>query len=294
MGRTPIVMIIFKNISKLKSRLELEKRNGKSIGFVPTMGALHEGHLSLIKAACDNNDITVCSVFVNPAQFNDPRDFEKYPVTLERDIDMLEGKGNNILFIPTVNEIYPGDDLESANHYELGDLEKILEGKYRPGHFQGVCKIVHRLLDIVKPSRIYLGQKDYQQCLVIKRLVHNLGLVKELEVLISPTLREPGGLALSSRNMRLNEDEKEKAQNIYRVLQLMKSELSPGNLDKIKKRVRMELEKAGFKVDYAEIAAAKDLGIIDKWDGKEKLVGLVAASLGEVRLIDNLLLNPGP
>ena len=294
MGRIPIVMIIFKNISKLKSRLGLEKRNGKSIGFVPTMGALHEGHLSLIKAALDNNDVTVCSVFVNPAQFNDPRDFEKYPVTLERDVDMLEETGNDILFIPSVDEMYPGDDLESGNHYELGDLEKILEGKYRPGHFQGVCKIVHRLLDIVKPSRIYLGQKDYQQCLVINRLVHNLGLEKELEVLISPTLREPGGLAMSSRNMRLSEAEKEKARNIYRVLQFMKSELSPGNLDHIKEQARIELEKSGFKVDYAEIAAANDLQIIDQWDGREKLVALVAACLGEVRLIDNLLLNPGP
>ena len=147
---------------------------GKTIGFVPTMGALHAGHISLIKASKNENPITVCSIFVNPTQFNDPKDFEKYPVTIEKDIDMLKEAGCDVLFLPSVEEMYP-EGIVTENHYDLGYLETILEGKFRPGHFQGVCMVMQRLLKIVSRIDLYLGQKDYQQCMVIKRLIELMG-----------------------------------------------------------------------------------------------------------------------
>src|ERR1700722_17363851 len=163
-------MILFKRIADLTGWLKKETAAGRSTGFVPTLGALHEGHISLITISKKVTDITVCSIFVNPTQFNDPKDFQKYPVTLEKDIPLLEGAGADILFLPGVSELYPTgtSDLE---HYDLGSLETVLEGKYRPGHFQGVCQVTHRLLDIVRPDDLFMGQKDYQQCMIVPRLL---------------------------------------------------------------------------------------------------------------------------
>lgn len=283
-------MIIFKKIGDLHKWLEAQRLAGYSIGFVPTMGALHAGHLSLIESSLKANPVTVCSIFVNPTQFNDPKDFEKYPVTIEKDIELLANAGCDILFLPAVKEIYP-DELSPALKYELGDLERILEGKFRPGHFQGVCMVVHRLLEIVMPANLYLGQKDYQQCMVIKKLIELIELSNTILVNICPTLRETDGLAMSSRNVRLSEDERKKATAIFRNLSYIKENLTKGDLKSLKETAFRNLSEVGFKVDYIEIADANDLSIIDSWDGQKKLVALAAAFMTEVRLIDNILLN---
>lgn len=283
-------MILFKKINDLDKWLGAQQKKERHRGFIPTMGALHPGHLSLIAASKKENEVTVCSIFVNPTQFNDPNDFEKYPVTIEQDIALLGAAGCDVLFLPSVSEIYPAG-LASHRKYELGNLETILEGKYRPGHFQGVCRVVERLLDIVKPDRLYLGQKDYQQCMVINRLLLLTGKEDKIKVSICPTLREHDGLAMSSRNMRLSEIDRKKAAGIYQCLLQMKKGLRKGNLAAIKEKAVFQLTQSGFRPDYAEIADAKTLNIVQQWDGKQPLVALIAAFLNEVRLIDNLLLT---
>ncbi|MES1214632.1 MAG: pantoate--beta-alanine ligase, partial [Bacteroidota bacterium] len=251
-------MILFKKETDLTNWLDAQRKKGNKMGFVPTMGALHTGHISLIDLSKRSNEITVCSIFVNPAQFNDKKDFEKYPSTLEKDIYLLERAGCDIVFIPSVNEIYP-DTAKFEKHYELGYLETILEGKYRPGHFQGVCKVMDRLLHIIKPNRLYLGQKDYQQCLVISKLVSLIGMKDQIEVIIAPTLREADGLAYSSRNLRLPEEGRRKAPVIYKSITMIKSELQKGNIEVLKKRAQAMLEEDGFKIDYIEIANTSNL-----------------------------------
>jgi pantoate--beta-alanine ligase len=283
-------MILFKKITDLCKWLEIQRKENKSTGFVPTMGALHPGHISLVETSLKKNAVTVSSIFVNPTQFNDQKDFERYPITIEKDIDLLEDAGCDVLFLPAVNEMYP-DGLIAKTHYNLGHLENILEGKYRPGHFQGVCRVVQRLLEIVQPDNLYLGQKDYQQCKVITKLVELMGQKGKISIIISPTLREANGLAMSSRNMRLNDTERKKAATIYQCLSKIKETLEKGSLEKIKKQAITDLEQAGFKTDYVEIADAYDLTLLNDWDGKQKLVALIAAYINDVRLIDNMVLN---
>lgn len=281
-------MRIFKKTFDIKEYLLQNKKIGVSIGFVPTMGALHQGHISLLEAAKKNCSLVVSSIFVNPTQFNDKADFDNYPVTIESDIDKLERAGCDVLFLPTVTEMYPhGETLNGK--YNLGYLETVLEGKYRPGHFQGVCQVVHRLLNIIPANNLYLGQKDYQQCMVIKKM---LQLTKiNTNVIICPTLREDDGLAMSSRNMRLNETERKKSVAIFEALSFIKKNIVPGDINSLKKQVFLSLVEKGFKPDYVEIASSDNLSIIDVWDGKIKLVALIAAFNGKIRLIDNLLLQ---
>lgn len=283
-------MILFKRADDLQLYLETQRKKGKKYGFVPTMGALHQGHVSLIIDAAKYNDFTVCSIFVNPTQFNDPKDFEKYPITLEKDIQILEEAECKVLFLPSVTEMYP-DGPVLRTQYDFGHFETILEGKFRPGHFQGVAAIVHRLLDITRPDRLYIGQKDYQQCMIIKSLIEIIDMEDEIELHIRPTLREADGLAMSSRNTRLNPEERKKAPAIFEVLSFIKARLKPGNLEELKTEAVKNLTSKGFKVDYIEVADANDLHRVLEWDGRQKLVGLAAAFLGEVRLIDNILLN---
>ncbi len=279
-------MILIKDITSLKKQLSLYQKANKTIGFVPTMGALHAGHISLIQKSNEVNHITVCSIFVNPTQFNNPTDLQKYPITIEADIDKLEKASCSILFLPTVAEMYLPN--EKPLHYNLGTLEILLEGKYRPGHFQGVCIIVDKLLAAVMPNTLYLGRKDYQQCMVIgKMMEEKYGKIK---LQICDTIRESDGLAMSSRNMRLNEKERVQALKIIESLMMIKSNIKPGNLLALKKAATFFLETNGYKVDYTEIADAKTLALQTDWDGKRKLVALVAAYLNEVRLIDNIVL----
>ncbi|CAN5870578.1 pantoate--beta-alanine ligase [soil metagenome] len=280
-------MILIKSAAELTAYIKKVNANGVFVGFVPTMGALHQGHISLIERSKNENGLTVCSIFVNPTQFNNPEDFKKYPITLETDIDLLEKWGTDVLFLPDVAEIYPPGFVKK--HYELGFLETVLEGKYRPGHFQGVCLVVDRLLDIVMPNNLYLGQKDYQQCMVISRLIDITG--HQTNIVICPTLRETDGLAMSSRNMRLDASQRILALDIYEALSLLKKEIKKGSLTEIKLNAREKLTAAGFKVDYVEIADSGTLLLQEQWDGSQKMVALVAAYLGDIRLIDNLVLN---
>ncbi len=252
------------------------------------MGALHNGHISLINISKQNNNLVVCSIFVNPVQFNDNKDFEKYPSTIEADINLLEKAGCDVLFLPSVAEMYP-DGLTQQKKYNLGYLETILEGKFRSGHFQGVCQAVERLLNIVQPHYLYLGQKDYQQCMVIKKLADLINA--EANVIICPTLRENDGLAMSSRNMRLNENERLKAVKISATLFFIKQEIKTGYLQDLKQRCIQYLTAEGFKVDYVEIADASTLELLENWNGQTQIVALIAAFINEVRLIDNMLLT---
>lgn len=278
-------MILFRHSKDLQYYLDNTLQKNAFTGFVPTMGALHEGHLSLIDQSRQLTDITICSIFVNRAQFNNPDDFKKYPVAIENDILLLEQSGCDILFMPEENEIYP-DAHSRTRYFELGDLEKVLEGKFRPGHFQGVCLIVEKLLDIINPSFLFLGQKDYQQYLVIKKLITLLH--KNIEIVICPILREPNGLAMSSRNQRLNKEEKDIASKLYKTLQQIKSNLAAGNFSNLKKEAIIKLERAGFVVDYLEIAKMPTLEIVEDCDTHGKYIALIAAFLNNVRLIDNL------
>jgi len=283
-------MIICKKPGELQDLLEKKKIGQYEIGFVPTMGALHAGHLSLVDAAKKQNKMVVCSIFVNPTQFNDPGDFQKYPITLEKDILMFEGAGCDILFIPSVEDIYP-KGTNNLEHYDLGFLETVLEGKFRPGHFQGVCLVMGRLLKIVLPNNLYLGQKDYQQCMVIKKLIELIGLEDKIKVNICPTLREDGGLAMSSRNTRLLPGDRIKATTISKALRYIKENLKIGDTKKIKDEAKEILLQKGFLIDYVEIANADTLELIENWNGKEKVVALAAAFLNNVRLIDNMVIN---
>ncbi len=297
-------MILFKKATDIHKYIDSQQKNGNSVGFIPTMGALHQGHISLVEMSKVPNQLTVCSIFINPTQFNDPKDFEKYPVTLEKDIAMLEAVGCDVLFLPAVIEMYPeaGTNILSlkglltAKHFELGYLEEILEGKFRPGHFQGVCMIMQRLLEIILPDNLYLGQKDYQQCMVIRKLIDLIGLENTIKVTICPTLRETDGLAMSSRNMRLNKKERKKASIIYQCLELIRDNLQLESLSVLKTKASILLNAEGFKIDYIQIVDANTLSKISDTEfagqsGKKKIVALVAAFLNEVRLIDNMILN---
>ena len=297
-------MILFKKATDLRKYIDSQQKKEKSIGFIPTMGALHDGHISLLEMSKKANQLTVCSIFVNPTQFNDPKDFEKYPVTLEKDITMLEVAGCDVLFIPDVNEMYlevrtgnlPVKGALPALKYAIDFLEEVLEGKFRPGHFQGVCMIMQRLLKIILPDNLYLGQKDYQQCLVIKKMIELIGLENKIKVTICPTLREADGLAMSSRNIRMNKEERKTATTIYHCLELIKNNLKKESLTELKMKAISLLNAAGFRIDYVEIVDAntltsiQDAEIIGQY-GKKKMVALVAAFLNEVRLIDNMILN---
>ena len=283
-------MILFKKAIALHNYLEIQRKQGKKYGFIPTMGALHEGHISLMINSKKVDDLSISSIFINPVQFNDPADFEKYPVTLEKDIALLEAADCDVLFLPSIAEMYPGGT-KMAYHYDLGYLETILEGQYRPGHFQGVCKVVHRLLEIIKPGNLYLGQKDYQQCMVIKKLIELIGMKELISLNISPTVRHAGGLAMSSRNMRLTENEKKIAPAIYQSLLTIKDQIQKGELATIKNKAIERLAEKGFRIDYVEIADAGNLQLVELWDGKQNLIALAAANLNQVRLIDNVLLN---
>jgi pantoate--beta-alanine ligase len=280
-------MIIFKKAKQLSHYIEEQKNEGKKIGFVPTMGALHEGHLALVDACKKNNEISICSIFVNPTQFNNPDDLKNYPVTTARDIEQLVYRKCDVLFLPSVEEIYPAS--HRKRHYELGEIENKLEGLFRPGHFQGVCEVVDRLLEIVQPDNFYLGQKDYQQCMVIKKLIELTGRGNNMSLSIVPTVRETDGLAMSSRNLRLNEEQRKLANAIFRELTSIKENLNKQPLNELKKEASEHLIQKGFKVDYVEIANAENLSPATTVSGN--LVALAAATTGNIRLIDNIVLN---
>lgn len=282
-------MIILKEIYPLQQLLLKLKNSGKTIGFVPTMGALHDGHIALIEKSRNANDITIASIFVNPTQFNDSKDYDKYPVTIENDILLLEKAKTSILFLPAISEIYPNGLVQDAQ-YDLGFLETVLEGFYRPGHFQGVCRVVHKLLNIVAPHNLFMGQKDYQQCMVAAKLIELYQIPTQLQIVA--TQRETTGLARSSRNMRLSPQAKHNAAGIYAALSYIKNNIAVTAIPALKTQALEMLKNAGFqKIDYLEICDAKTLVPVEMYVDKIKLVALAAAFIEDVRLIDNMLLN---
>jgi pantoate--beta-alanine ligase len=286
-------MQIFRDTTSLTECIEQTKKNAKAIGFVPTMGALHQGHLSLIDNAKRQTDFTICSIFVNPTQFNNPEDFRLYPSQIENDLKLLNAALCDAVFIPSPEEIYP-EGLNTLPHYELGYLETIMEGKYRPGHFQGVCQVVDRLLQIVNPDLLFLGQKDLQQCKVIERLLEITGKKKDIKLIICSTVREQDGLAMSSRNQRLTEAERKKSVAIFEVLSAFKTAYGNGSFKEIKKQIGQLLEQEGIKLEYLELVNSATLEILTDWPQPEINVSTsvcIAAYLGKIRLIDNMILQ---
>jgi pantoate--beta-alanine ligase len=283
-------MIIFHAAGLLSQYLHLQQQKGIITGFVPTMGALHKGHISLIKQSKNVAQLTVCSIFVNPTQFNNKADFDKYPNTLAKDTELLLKEGCDVLFVPSVPEIYPMNFLEQPV-YELGFLDTVLEGYYRPGHFQGVCQVMDRLLSIVQPQHLFMGLKDYQQCMVVQKLIELKQWQQQIQFHACPTLREKDGLAMSSRNMRLTPPQRLNAGAIYKTLLMLKESIEPGTLNTIKQKAITLLETNGFIIDYVEVADAKTLELVNEWDGKKAVCALIAAFMGDVRLIDNMILT---
>ncbi len=281
-------MLIFHTKAALQHFISQEKYR-KTIGFVPTMGALHEGHLSLIRTALEENDIVVCSIFVNPIQFNNAEDFAKYPITFEADCEKLKGAGCTALFAPDVNEMYPHP---VAMKLDFGDLENVMEGAKRPGHFQGVGIVVAKLFHLVMPDVAYFGQKDLQQCLVVKRLVRDFSFPLELK--IHHIIREKDGLAMSSRNVRLTESQRKAAPAIYQTLKTIE-ELLQKDIPFLELKETAELMiglQNEMKLEYFEIADAQTLQLLtDDDDLRSEYALCIAVFMGDVRLIDNLIVS---
>lgn len=273
-------------ISETQAAIQQQISEGKTIGFVPTMGALHEGHNTLIKRAALENDFVVVSIFVNPIQFNNPEDLAKYPRNLETDLQQLEGTGCSLVFAPTADEMYPGPDL---TEFDFGHLDKVMEGKFRPGHFNGVAIVVKRLFEIVTPTKAYFGEKDFQQLAIIKKMVSMLEL--PVEIIPCPIVREADGLAMSSRNARLTPEERNEAPVIYKALSGIKENYTWFIPDGIKQLVTGEIQESRyFRVEYVNVVDAETLLPFEDWQDVEHAVVCVAAFIGSVRLIDNIVL----
>jgi pantoate--beta-alanine ligase len=272
-------------ISEMVKAVQKEHKSGHTIGFVPTMGALHEGHLSLIVESRKVNDITVCSIFVNPVQFNNKQDLKKYPRNLKEDLSLLQSAGCDYVFIPEDKEIYP--EGISGLDINFGSLDKVLEGKFRPGHFKGVAIIVKKLFEIIAPDHAYFGKKDYQQLLVIRHLVYILKLPVQIHA--CPTFREPDGLAMSSRNFRLTIGEREMASLIYQTLCKVKEKAGHIPVKALRQwAIKKINSNPAFNVEYFEIVDKKDLHILESWKEKRNALACTAVFLGDVRLIDNM------
>ncbi len=275
-------MLVVETIKKLKQ--ELEKYNSKNIGFVPTMGALHNGHISLVKRSVEENDVTVVSVFVNPTQFNDKADLERYPRTEEADKKLLEAAGCDIVFMPQVEEMYPEEDTRVFN---FGCIETVMEGKYRPGHFNGVAQIVSKLFYAVEPTRSYFGEKDFQQVAIIRDMVRQLNL--PVEIIACPIIREESGLARSSRNELLSAEERKKAALISQVLSKSVNFAKEMSVEEVKNWVCEQFtHDEVFKMDYYDIVDGNSLQSISSWEDSDYIVGCIAIYCGKIRLIDNI------
>ncbi len=281
-------MIIVQSISKLNAEIEALKSLEKTIGFVPTMGALHQGHIELVSRSVQENDCCVVSIFVNPTQFNNPVDLEKYPRDLNRDVELLEKAGCKIIFVPDASEIYDSKELNHPFEFDFGGLDKVMEGQFRPGHFNGVVQIVSKLFKLVQPDKAYFGEKDFQQLSIIHRMVDVLNF--QVEIIDCPIVREESGLAMSSRNERLTATQRKKAVEISKVLFESRNfvpKMSPKDLENwVMDNINAVAE---LKVEYFNIVDTTTLQTIEKWT--MPAVGCVAVFCGEVRLIDNIRYN---
>ena len=280
-------MKVLKSKKTLVDYIERHKEMGKKIGFAPTMGALHQGHLSLYEAAKHENDEVISSIFVNPTQFNNVDDFKKYPKTLEKDLEMLEKAGVDAVYVPSVEDIYSGN--LASKKYDFDGLDEEMEGKYRPGHFEGVGTVVEELLRQVQPHNAYFGEKDFQQLAIIKKLVKKLNLPVKIHGV--PTLREEDGLAMSSRNLRLNEEQRKEAILIYKTLLQVNDWFRVISVEEIKKRVKEIFEKSELDLEYFVIADEKTLKETDFFYKDKKYRAFIVAYAGDVRLIDNMHLD---
>ena len=277
-------MQVIDSIAQLQETLRAERAKGKRIGLVPTMGALHEGHASLVRRSVQENDITVVSIFLNPTQFNDPKDLERYPRTLGSDCAVLEECGAQIAFAPSVKEIYPEPD---TRHFSYPPTDTVMEGARRPGHFNGVCQIVSKLFMMTDPDRAYFGEKDYQQIAVIRRMVADLGF--RVEIVPCPVIREASGLAMSSRNTLLAPEEKAIAPSIYRILSESKSQ-NLGVADTEQWVIDQLNSIPGLEVEYYNIVNGDTLANVTAWDEADSIVGCITVYCGKtpIRLIDHI------
>jgi len=283
-------MEIINKANTLTNKLTILKKN-KSIGFVPTMGALHKGHLSLIHCASNNNDIVVVSIFVNPTQFNNNYDLKNYPRNFDKDIEILKNVKCDILFLPNENEIYPNEESTKIK-YDFGHLTTIMEGKFRHSHFDGVALVVSKLFNIVKPNNAYFGQKDFQQFIIIKHLADKF--LKHLNICIinCPIIREKDGLAMSSRNVRLDDKQRKSSILISKTLFYYKNKYKKNSVNSLKKKIKETInEDNNLNVEYIEIVTSPEMKIVDNWDINDKVVICIAVFVGNVRLIDNIYLN---
>lgn len=279
-------MQVFKEIAPLRAHLTMLRSTPNSVGFVPTMGALHAGHLSLIQAARQSNAFTVCSIYVNPTQFGNAEDLEKYPRTLEKDLALLEHASCDIVFCPSTEEMY-GD--AQPIQISFPGLDNILEGAFRPGHFSGVAQVVAKLFNIVQPDRAYFGQKDFQQVMVVNQLVQALKF--NIEVISLPIIREPDGLAMSSRNQRLSADDRKRAAILYVCLMEARDQLRSGiSVKEVEAQIRSMCKKQMVELEYLAVADRKAFTLLDRVTNHAVI--LIAAKVGPVRLIDNLLYQP--
>lgn len=276
-------MKIVKTIAELNAA-KLAFGENKSVGLVPTMGALHNGHASLVKRSVKENDFTIVSVFVNPTQFNDKNDLKNYPRTLEADCALLESLGADIVFAPSVEEIYPEED---TRVFDFSPLDKVMEGKYRPGHFNGVAQIVSKLFDLVEPTRAYFGEKDFQQLAIIRELVHQYDY--RIDIIPCPIVREADGLALSSRNALLSEEERQHALMISKTLFMSRDYAETHSVAETLKFVEENINNEGYlRLEYFEIVDGDTLQPIKNWNDTDYAVGCITVFCGKVRLIDNI------
>ena len=277
-------MKLVHTIQELRAELDIQRKAGKKIGFVPTMGALHEGHASLVRRAVAENEIVVVSVFVNPTQFNDKNDLLKYPRTLEADCELLEKEGTAYVFAPSVEEIYPEPD---TRQFSYAPLDTVMEGKFRPGHFNGVCQVVSKLFMMVEPDVAYFGEKDFQQLAIIREMVKQMNF--PLQIVGCPIVREADGLALSSRNARLSDEQRKQALEISQTLFKSQEYAASHTLEETQKFVEESIAIAeGLELEYFEIVDGMTLQKIASWEDTDYVVGCITVFCGEVRLIDNI------
>jgi len=281
-------MLLFKKVKDLKSFLSKERKNDKTIGFTPTMGALHNGHMSLVQRSIEETDISICSIFVNPTQFDDKKDLKKYPRTTGKDLDLLESIGTHVVFLPSVEEIYPNGQ-NTGHGFDFGDMAKHMEGAHRNGHFDGMAQVVKRLLEIVAPNFIFMGQKDYQQQALVNVMLQQMK--SDCKLVRCDIIREPDGLAMSSRNVRLNKEDRKTAGKISETLRFAKEEAKILSLEKVKANSLKRLDIPQFSVDYFEIINAFTLQSITEFGDAESVVACTTVQIGGVRLLDNMILK---
>jgi len=279
-------MVTFQTVASVREHLAALRTRDLSIGLVPTMGALHEGHLSLIREAKNDNDLVVCSIFVNPKQFNNAEDLKNYPREISDDLQKLESENCDIVFNPSESEIYPEEKIET---FDFGDLDKVMEGAFRPGHFNGMATVVKRLFEIIEPKSAYFGMKDYQQLLIVHKMTKMLDI--PVEIVPCPIVRESSGLAMSSRNALLTETERKHATLLHETLKMVKIRSGFDTIAETKEFVKQQFQKSRYvKLEYFDIVDMYTLRSLRAWAGSNNVIACIAAWVGNVRLIDNMII----